>query len=80
MSQEQNDAEYEAYWWSRFGGKLNLSLLNLKHLNYFDLSFNNFFASPILEFLGSMKSLTSLNLSNLLYLNFEGYGSNDLCE
>ena len=42
-----------------FGGKLNPSLLDLKHLNYSDLSFNNFFASPILEFLGSIKSLTS---------------------
>ena len=48
-----------------FGGKLNPSLLDLKHLNYSDLSFNNFFASPILEFLGSIKSLTSLNLSNV---------------
>ncbi|KAK7831413.1 receptor-like protein eix1 [Quercus suber] len=49
---------------SMFGGKLNPSLLDLKHLNYFDLSFNNFSASPIPEFLGSMKSLTSLNLSH----------------
>ena len=47
-----------------FGGKLNPSLLDLKHLNYLDLSFNNFSTSPIPSFLGSMKSLTSLNLSN----------------
>ena len=77
-----------------FGGKLNPSLLDLKHLSYFDLSFNNFFASPIPSFLGSMKSLTSLNLSNsgfmgliphqlgnlsnLLYLNLESSPSSDL--
>ncbi|KAK4597642.1 hypothetical protein RGQ29_015247 [Quercus rubra] len=88
------EERYEAYLRSMFDGKLNPFLLDLKHLNYFDLSFNNFSASPIPSFLDSMKSLTSLNLSNarfmgliphqfgnlsnLLCLNLECYRTNDL--
>ncbi|KAM3734416.1 hypothetical protein ACB098_10G013600 [Castanea mollissima] len=49
---------------SLLGGKLNPSLLDLKHLNYLDLSFNNFNPTAIPSFLGLMKSLTHLNLSN----------------
>ncbi|XP_031283627.1 receptor-like protein EIX1 [Pistacia vera] len=49
---------------SRFGGKINPSLLNLKHLTYLDLSANNFEEIQIPEFLGSMGSLRYLNLSS----------------
>ncbi|KAM3696243.1 hypothetical protein ACJW31_06G023500 [Castanea mollissima] len=77
-----------------FGGKINPSLLDLKHLFYLDLSYNNFGLFPIPEFLGSMKSLRYLNLfgagfrelippqignlSNLHYLNLGGFGYNFL--
>nr|GLL33354.1 receptor-like protein 12 [Ipomoea trifida] len=45
-------------------GEINQSLLNLTHLNYLDLSLNNFAGIKIPEFLGSFKNLKYLNLSS----------------
>ncbi|CAA0841655.1 disease resistance family protein / LRR family protein [Striga hermonthica] len=45
------------------GGKINPSLLNLKHLKYLDLSFNDFHEN-IPPFIGSLTSLEYLNLED----------------
>ena len=52
------------YETSQFGGEVHPSLLDLKHLNYLDLSANDFGDMQIPDFLGLMTSLTYLNLSN----------------
>nr|CAC40827.1 HcrVf3 protein [Malus floribunda] len=54
---------------SSFGGKINPSLLSLKHLNFLDLSNNYFYPTQIPSFFGSMTSLTHLNLA---YSRFGG--------
>ena len=45
---------------SSFGGKINPSLLSLKHLNYLDLSNNDFWTTRIPSFFGSMTSFFGL--------------------
>ncbi|XP_028799929.1 receptor-like protein 34 [Neltuma alba] len=55
---------YDLYETLMFGGEVHSSLLDLKHLNYLDLSSNDFGGMQIPGFLGSMTSLTYLNLSN----------------
>jgi len=54
---------------SPFGGKINPSLADLKHLNYLDLSSNDFEGISIPEFIGSFNKLNYLDLS---YANFSG--------
>ncbi|KAH6781810.1 hypothetical protein C2S51_007103 [Perilla frutescens var. frutescens] len=46
------------------GGEISSSLLEMKYLNYLDLSFNNFGGIVIPNFLGSLHRLRYLNLSN----------------
>nr|GMD16746.1 receptor-like protein 12 [Ipomoea batatas] len=52
------------YYNSCLEGEINQSLINLTHLDYLDLSLNNFSGIKIPEFLGSFKNLKYLNLSS----------------
>ncbi|KAL2967347.1 hypothetical protein AAZX31_16G171300 [Glycine max] len=58
--------DWEAYRRWSFGGEISPCLADLKHLNYLDLSGNYFLGKgmSIPSFLGTMTSLTHLNLSH----------------
>ncbi|KAM0938891.1 putative non-specific serine/threonine protein kinase [Dioscorea sansibarensis] len=48
----------------RMGGEISPALLGLNDLNHLDLSFNDLGGIAVPEFIGSMKKLSYLNLSN----------------
>ncbi|KAK7835835.1 receptor-like protein eix1 [Quercus suber] len=54
--------------WYPLIGVLSPSLLELKYLNYLDLSYNDFQETPIPNVIGSLNKLTYLNLSNAWFI------------
>ncbi|XP_020412997.1 putative leucine-rich repeat receptor-like serine/threonine-protein kinase At2g24130 [Prunus persica] len=56
-------------------GKISPELVKLQHLEYLDLSFNNFSGSKIPDFIGSLSNLRHLDLSSA---NFGGQIPNQL--
>ncbi|KAH7854233.1 hypothetical protein Vadar_011543 [Vaccinium darrowii] len=57
------EAEYQVSWRNQLQGKVNPSLLDMMHLQYLDLSGNNFEGTPVPSFIGSIATLRYLNLS-----------------
>ncbi|CAK9135089.1 unnamed protein product [Ilex paraguariensis] len=62
-SESEYESEIDAYWRSQLRGKISPALLNLNHLEHLDLSCNHFEGIKIPGFIGSLKNLRYLNLS-----------------
>ncbi|XP_060674419.1 receptor-like protein EIX1 [Ziziphus jujuba] len=58
------DPDYDFFGRGSLEGKINPSLLGLKHLRYLDLSHNEFGGIQIPNFIGSLVSLTHLNITD----------------
>ncbi|XP_059630506.1 receptor-like protein EIX2 [Cornus florida] len=67
MEFDEKMAYVSHYRRSCLGGKIHSSLLQLKYLNYMDLSFNYFGGIRIPKFLGMFENLRFLNLSSSLF-------------
>ncbi|XP_060675985.1 receptor-like protein EIX1 [Ziziphus jujuba] len=64
---------------NNLGGKINPSLLNLTYLNYLDLTMNDFGGIQIPSFIGSLKSLINLDLSNSGFTGIIPHQLGNLC-
>ncbi|XBH96053.1 hypothetical protein VPH35_086522 [Triticum aestivum] len=63
-----NSYNYGPLMYGSIGGEINPSLLTLQHLQYLDLSFNDFdLTRSIPEFIGGLRSLIHLALTDLFF-------------